>query len=401
MKKMNIGIWKKYGIRKAVCALPLAAACIMAWSFPAMADGGLELSTDYPGMSVKPGDSLNISIDAENQTGSSTDMTVAIQEMPEGWSGYLKGGSYQGNRVHLSNGMNDGQFTLNLTVPDEMTEGTYHVAVAGTSENGGSDVLNLEFQVQEQNAGRGSFSSEYPQQEGASGTSFSFSTTLINNGLTSQSYSLSSNAPAGWNVTFSPSGESTKVAAIDVDSTSSQGLTVAVTPPENVEAGEYKISCSAVSAQETLATDLTVKITGTYDIGLSTPDGRLSFDINAGKTADVTLQVTNTGNVDLENVSLNSSLPSGWSVTYDLEDNIIPSLPAGTTTEVIAHVKADSDAITGDYVSSFTVKHEQTSDGVDFRVSVKTDTVWGVVAVVVILCTLGGLGYVFRRYGRR
>lgn len=135
---------------------------------------------------------------------------------------------------------------------------------------------------------------------------------------------------------------------------------------------------------------------------LSTPDGRVSFDANAGKTQDVTLQIANTGNVDLENVSLNSSLPTGWVVTYDLDDNIIESIPAGSVTEVIAHVRPDSDAITGDYVAKFTAKHDQAkSSALEFRVSVKTETLWGIVAVAVIAGTLGALGYVFRKYGRR
>lgn len=387
--------------RAALLAVPVAAACMMAWSFPAMADGGIELSTEYPGMSVKPGDSLNITIDMDNTSGSDMDVAMNIAEMPEGWDGYLKGGSYEVSRVHVKSG-EDSDVTLHVDVPEEMTEGTYQVVVTGTGENGGADRLNLSFDVTEENAGRGTFSSEYPEQEGTSGTDFSFSTTLINNGLTKQSYSLSSNAPTGWNVSFKPSDSSTNVAAIEVESASSQGLTVEVVPPESVEAGEYTISCSAVSAEETLSTDLNVTITGTYEMLLSTPDGRVSFDANAGKTQDVTLQITNTGNVDLENVSLNSSLPSGWVVTYDLEDNIIESIPAGSVTEVIAHVRPDSDSITGDYVAKFTAKHDQAaSSALEFRVSVKTDTFWGIVAVVVIAGTLGALGYVFRKYGRR
>ncbi len=110
-------------------------------------------------------------------------------------------------------------------------------------------------------AGKGSFTSEYPQQEETTGTSFSFSTTLINNGLKSQSYSLSSNAPAGVERELHPNGETTKVAAIEVESSTSKGMTVSVTPPEGIAAGEYDISCSAVSAEETLSTDLKVVIT--------------------------------------------------------------------------------------------------------------------------------------------
>ena len=90
------------------------------------------------------------------------------------------------------------------------------------------------------NAGKGSFTSEYPQQEGTTGTSFSFSTTLINNGLKTQSYSLSSNAPSGWGVSFNPTGETAKVAALEVESGASKGMTVSVTPPEGVAAGEYE-----------------------------------------------------------------------------------------------------------------------------------------------------------------
>ena len=113
--------------------------------------------------------------------------------------------------------------------------------------------------------------------------------------------------------------------------------------------------------------------------------------------------MTNTGNVDLTDVALTSSAPSGWTVTFDLEDNSIDSIAAGATTQVIAHVKPSSDAITGDYVTSFTARNSETSasDTAEFRVSVKTSTIWGFVAIVIIVCVAGGLGYVFKKYGRR
>lgn len=341
------------GIRRRIWGFTLIAAVflmLLTGHMSAYGAGGLEISTDYPGISVMPGDSLSIDLNLENTTGSGLDADVSISSLPEGWEGYLQGGSYQVSQV---------------------------------------------------NAGQGSFTSEYPEQEGPSGTTFSFSTTLINNGLKTQSYSLSSNAPAGWSVSFTPSGETTNVAGIEVEPGNSQGLNVSVEPPEGVEAGEYDISCSAVSADETLSTDLKVVITGTYGLTVSTPDGRLSFDAYANQESDLTLDVTNTGNVDLQNILLTSSLPTGWTATFDLEENMITSLPAGNTTQVIVHVTPDSDAITGDYVASFTASCDETSASADFRVSVKTSTVWGVVAILVIICTVGGVGYVFRKYGRR
>lgn len=401
MEKKAVAVQREKRMIVALTGILMAFLLVFA-AMPVYAAGGLDVTTDYPGMSVKPGDNLSIPISLGNSSQSAMDADVSIVSLPENWEGYLQGGSYQVSRVHVKSGEQGAAITLHLTVPKDLAEGTYHATVQAVTQNGASDSLELTFQMSGQKAGAGSFTSEYPQQEGASGTSFSFSTTLINNGLTAKSYSLSSNAPAGWMVSFTPSAEATKIAGIDLESGQSKGITVSVVPPENIAAGTYDISCSAVSADETLKTDLKVVITGTYGLKLSTPDGRLSFDAYANKKSNVTLNVTNTGNVDLEHVAINSSVPTGWTVTYsNLEDNVIASIPAGTTTEVIAHVEPASDTITGDYITSFTASSDAASGSADFRVSVKTRTLWGLVAVAVILATAGGLGYVFRKYGRR
>ena len=378
-------------------------ALIMFWGSRTTvhAAGGLSLSTEYPGVTITPGETLNITLTLTNTSGSPVNADVAIASLPDGWEGYLQGGDYEVNEVHVGTASEGTQLTLHLTVPDSMEEGTYTVQVDADVSEEIYDSLTLSFEVNEVNAGAGSFTTEYPEQEGTAGTSFSFSTTLINNGLSTESYSLSSSAPSGWQVSFVPSDESTSVASIEVESSTSQGLTVEVVPPEGVEAGEYDISCSAVSASETLTTDLKVVITGTYGISLSTPDGRLSFDSQANKDTDVTLTVTNTGNEELQNVTLTSSLPSGWEVTYDVEDGIIDSIAAGSSAQVVATVTPSSEAITGDYVATFTAETDEATSSAEFRVSVKTSTLWGFVAVLIILCVAAGLVYVFRKYGRR
>ena len=378
-------------------------ALIMFWGSRTTvhAAGGLSLSTEYPGVTITPGETLNITLTLTNTSGSPVNADVAIASLPDGWEGYLQGGDYEVNEVHVGTASEGTQLTLHLTVPDALEEGTYTVQVDADVNEEIYDSLTLSFEVNELNAGAGSFTTEYPEQEGTAGTSFSFSTTLINNGLSTESYSLSSSAPSGWQVSFVPSDESTSVASIEVESSTSQGLTVEVVPPEGVEAGEYDISCSAVSASETLTTDLKVVITGTYGISLSTPDGRLSFDSQANKDTDVTLTVTNTGNEELQNVTLTSSLPSGWEVTYDVEDGIIDSIAAGSSAQVVATVTPSSEAITGDYVATFTAETDEATSSAEFRVSVKTSTLWGFVAVLIILCVAAGLVYVFRKYGRR
>ena len=82
--------------------------------------------------------------------------------------------------------------------------------------------------------------------------------------------------------------------------------------------------------------DLNVNITGTYGLTVTTPTGLLSLDTSAGKESAVTLNVMNTSNVPLENISLTSSAPAGWTVEFD--NSTIESLDAGATKEVVAHI---------------------------------------------------------------
>lgn len=387
-----------HSVTRVFLTAGLAVCFLLAVCFPARADGGLTVHTDYPGITAKAGESLSFEVALDNSA-AACDTTLSVTNIPEGWEAYFSGGGNQINRVFVPNGANAASATLHVTVPSDTAEGTYGIGILASGDNGASDSMVIELSINELKAGQGNFSTEYAEQEGASGTSFSFSATLVNNSADTQSYSLSAKTPEGWQASFKPSGESTQVAAIDVESARSQGLTITVTPPNNVESGTYTIPCSAISAGETLNMDLSVTITGSYLMDVTTPDGRLSFDAHANEKSTVTLSVTNQGNVDLQNVNLASTPPTGWTVEFD--NSTIDVLEAGATKEVTAYVTPSSDAMTGDYVLSIKANSTEVSDSAEFRVSVKTKTVWGFVAVGLIVVLAGGIGFVFHKYGRR
>lgn len=384
--------------KRLFLAAGLTVCFLTAMCFPARADGGLTIHTDYPGITAKAGESLSFDVALDN-SGAACDTTLSVTNIPEGWEAYFSGGGNQISRIFVPNGSDAASATLHVTVPSDTAEGTYGIAVLASGDNGASDSMTIELSINELKAGQGNFSTEYPEQEGASGTSFSFSATLVNNSADTQSYSLSAKTPEGWQAAFKPSGESTQVAAIDVESAKSQGITITVTPPNNVESGTYTIPCSAISAGETLNMDLSVTITGSYLMDVTTPDGRLSFDAHSNEKSTVTLSVTNQGNVDLQNVNLTSTPPTGWTVEFD--NSTIDLLEAGATKEVSAYVTPSSDAMTGDYVLSIKANSTEVSDSAEFRVSVKTKTVWGFAAVGLIVVLAGGIGFVFHKYGRR
>ena len=251
----------------------------------------------------------------------------------------------------------------------------------------------------EEELGSSGFTTQYAQQEGSAVTSFTFSSTLQNSTMREQTYSFSSSAPTGWTVTFQPSGESTQVAAITVEAGASQVMDVKVTPPDGVEAGEYTIPISATSGSETLDSELTVVITGSYSVELSTPGGLLSFDANANKESTVTVTLTNSGNVDLQNINLTSSAPSGWTVEFS--ESTVDVLEAGATKEITTYVTPSEDAMSGDYALTLSASGDGFSDSVEFRVTVQTETIWGVVGILLIVAAVAALGWVFKKYGRR
>ena len=381
-------------------ALTLLASCAMAESLdtaPA-AEPYIELSTQYPALTVKAGDSLTFDLDLDNYSGVSQDITLSVAEIPEGWEGTFSAGSNQVSVVHVKNQATNSEVSFAVDVPLETADGEYIIRLAARGEDF-ADEMEIALTVSAEEIGESSFTAEYPSQEGDATTDFTFSATLINNTLSTQNYSFTANAPSGWQVSFQPSGESTSVAALDVEARTTQAMDISVTPPENVEAGTYEIPVTATSVNESMPITLSVTITGSYGLTLSTPSGRLSLDAYANQESAVQLSLTNTGNSDLTNVNLTSSAPTGWTVRFANET--IDIIEAGATVETTMYITPGEDAMSGDYATTITARNSDANDSVDFRITVKTETIWGLTGIGVIVLLAVVIGIVMRKYGRR
>lgn len=358
----------------------------------------VELSTPYPAMTVNAGDSLTLELALDNYSGASQTFALSVDECPEGWTTSLEASGRRVSRVHVRNGEVIEDVSLEVEVPLDTAEGEYSI-VLGAEGEGYSDALEISLTVSAEELGQSSFEVEYPSQEGDSSTDFTFSATLINNTLNDQSYALSASAPTGWSVSFLPSGESTKVAALDLEARTTQGVDIEVTPPENVEAGTYEIPCTATTVSEKMSFTLSVTITGTYGLTLSTPSGLLSTDAVSNQETAVQILLTNTGNTDLTNISLTSSTPDGWSVRYATE--VVDLIEAGASVETTAYITPAESSISGDYATVLSATQSNASDTVELRITVKTETTWGIVGVAVIVALLVIVALIMRKYGRR
>ena len=361
---------------------------------PSAEAAGIYVSTMYPGVTAKAGSKLSFSLNIDNAEDKPTDLALSVKSIPDGWSGYFEGNGNEISSVHAAVGQTADAATFYAEVPKDAKAGDYDLTITAGDED-----LALKVTVSDEEKTADSLTTEYAEQEGATGTTFTFTSTIQNNSSESQNYSFSNSAPDGWTVSVTPSGETTKVASVDVDAQSSKALSITVTPPEKVDAGDYEIPFSAISASETLKTTLKVTITGTYDLSLSTPSSTLSFDAVANKKKAVTLTLTNNGNIDLSNINLTAdSTPTDW--TVDFSESTIDTLAAGQSKEITLYVTPSSDALSGDYELDLKAANDQANSTAAFRVTVKTSTGWGAVGIILIAAVAGCLVFIIRKFGR-
>lgn len=365
----------------------------------ARAAGGISLSTAYPGIDVEAGRSVIFDVHVKNAGGSGATVAVSVTAQPQGWSTLLKAGTgdMAVNEVYVAPG-DSNDIQVQVRPAPDAKPGDYRVAVTAKSPAGATyDTLNLMLRVV-QGGGEGpSLSTQYPELQGSPSATFEYAVDLQNRALTSQTYHLSAQAPDGWTVAFNSGGKTIStdtVAAGDTDT-----LTIDVNPPDNVKAGTYPIHVTADAGNgQSASVDLGAIVTGTYDLSLSTPSGRLNATATAGHGTHVTFVVKNTGSADAKDVSLTADAPPGWKVDFS---PATVDVPAGGTKQVTATFTPDAKAIAGDYDVTVTASASDSSSSQDIRVTVNTSTLWGVVGVLVILAVVGGLLYVFRVYGRR
>lgn len=391
-----------------VTAMPMQAAADEEEAQPKMITeaetGKVTFSTDYPGVTVKPGGTSTFTLYITNTGSEEATVELGAEDLPEGWEGRFKGSSNEISMVHVGayqTKEDSPSLSYSLTVPEDTKEDTYTVNL---SAKGGNidEVLALTVKVdaEEKKIGAGNFTTDYAQQEGVAGTKFSYTTTLTNNSGENMTYSLSAEgAPEGWNVTFTPSGTTTTTSSVPVDAGASSTIKAAVVPAQNVTAGEYPITFVAACAGETLELPVTVRITGTYSLTTTTPTGNLSASAYAGEPKDIVLSIQNTGNIDLTAISLKAQASTNWEVTFD--QDTINSIPAGGNVEVTAHITPAKDAILGDYVTVITAFNDAVSSDCALRVSVQNHTGWGIAAVAIVAFLVLGLVQIIRKFGRR
>lgn len=349
------------------------------------------LYTPYTKISVSPGASIDYNIDLINNTEKLMDANLSISGLSSSWKHEMKSGGWNLSSLAVLP-KEKKTFNLKIDVPLKVNRGSYHFTV-----HAGKVQLPLNVVVAQQGIYQTELTTEQPNMQGNSKSTFTFNATLKNQTADQQLYALMANAPRGWNVIFKPNYK--QATSAQVEANTSQSVTIDINPPANVEAGSYKIPVRAIAGNTSADLELEVVVTGSYQMELTTPMGLLSTEVTAGDTKRIELQIKNAGSSLLKDIQLSANSPADWEVSF--EPSKIEVLKAGETTTVVAKLKASKKALPGDYVTTIMAKTPEVNADAQFRIAVKTPMLWGWIGIFIIIAAIGVVYYLFRKYGRR
>ena len=372
----------------------LGLGALLAAAPAALAANPVTLTTPYPAIEVAPGAKVNLTVSVETESAGRVDLSLS--GVPADWTASVRGGGFLVNGVQ-SDGSKATEVTLDVSVPESAASGTSTITLRATSD-GSVATLPVDIKVTPNAAGEVSLTTDFPELQGSSDTSFSFNLTLSNDTPDDLTFGASASGPPGWTVDAKVTSQAQAASTI-VKAGETTQIEVTAQAPEGAAAAVYPISVDATSGDKTAHADLSVEITGTYKLTLTTPDGRLSANASAGGKTDLSLLLQNTGTADIPDVTLSATTPTGWTVDFEPPTVTVPAGPDGV--QVTAHLTPSGNAIAGDYVATFKATSDLASADASMRVTIETSLLWGAVGLALIALVLAGLWWTFRRYGRR
>ncbi len=357
-------------------------------------EGGLTIFAQYPVQEIGIGDT--VSIELKLTTNTPQIARLELQNLPDGWNASFRGG---GRVVQAVYAQPDQENTVDLRIepPADVSSGTYRFTVVARGDNGNAQ-LPLELIVQDKLPPRLTFDVDLPTLRGSPDTTFRFNATLRNEGDEDLEVSLSADAPQGFQVDFQTGGQD--VTSFPLGANESKTLNIEARPFAGVPAGAYTFNVLAQAGDVQATTTLNAEITGQPALSVTTPDGRLSGQAYAGRETPITLVVRNTGSAPAQDIELSATPPAGWNVTF--EPARLAELAPEQQQEVTARLTPSDQAIAGDYMITVTARpHEGAAQSAEFRITVLTSTMWGIVGVGLIAVAVVVAGMAVMRFGRR
>jgi uncharacterized membrane protein len=364
----------------------------------------LLMAPEYPGIVAPQGKEVSMDLAFINKGRTDETVDVKVARTPAGWKAKIKTYRYTVTGVHVP--ADDKKSLTFEAVPDkDVAPGEYAFIVEAQTRDGYfklSQKINVTLvgdkEGKEQDQGV-KLTTSYPVIRGPSDAIFEFSVEVESRLDKEAVFDLFAQGPKGWDINFKPAYETKFISSIRLRASQNQSIAVQVKPAPNSPAGEYPLIVRVASGDARGEANLTVNLTGTYELEIGTPSGLLSLEARQGQPANVSFYVKNSGTAANSNIKFMSFKPENWKVEFKPEK--IDVIEPNGLKQVEMIVTPYEDALVGDYSIGVKVDGEKASKALEFRVGVKASTAWGWIGIGIIVAVIAGLLGLFRKLGRR
>lgn len=377
----------------ALCALSFQTAALAADAPPP----GIYLSTDYPALTLKAGETSTVSLNLHNQATPPERLALSLEGVPKSWTATLLG---DGRPVASAMPGSDQTLMLKLRLDIPKGDATTRGAITVHADNGQRHLsLPLDITLAKQLPAQLSVQPDLPQLTGSARTAFDYQLTVKNDSGQDVLASLAASAPQYFDTSFTEGYGSQQISAVPIKAGESKTVKLHVRPPVTATSGEHDIEVKVAADGAQASTRLKLDITGQPALNLAGRDGLMSASAQIGSASNVPLELRNSGTAAAQDITLDGTAPSGWKVEFKPER--VAQLDPGKTVEVQAVITPSAQSLAGDYMVKLHAKSAgQSADG-DLRVSVTTSGLWGVSGAILIAVALLVLIGAVARYGRR
>jgi len=362
---------------------------------------GLYLMTDYPAVTIRPGTTSTIPLRLQNYGLAPDRYQLSVTGVPSGWTATILGGG-QPVAAAMPAPDKDVSLQLRLDVPanSKLDAQTLTVKAEGQGQGQANQAsLPIQVALAKELPAKLSVKAQLPSLRGSPKSNFEYTLSIKNDSGRDVTASFEAQAPENFETSFTEAYGTQELSSIPIPAGQSKDIKLKVRPPSTIDAGHFPVSVTVKAEDATAKAELALDVVGQPQLQVAGRDGLLSARAVAAKQTSIPIVVTNSGSAPAENVKLSASSPSGWKVTFNPE--VIDRLVPGKDTEVQALVTPSDKSLAGDYMVSVNANSRGESASSQFRITVNTSTVWGMVGAgvigVALLLMLGAVA----RFGRR
>lgn len=353
------------------------------------------LYTDYPSQVIGIGETVNLKLKLHSATAAQI-VDLDIDDVPDDWDISLRGANRIIQSAYVQPDV-DTAIDLKVVPPMDVASGAYQFMVRAQSEEASAE-LPIELIVRERVPANLAFDIDFPTKRGKPNTTFKYDVTLKNEGDEELQVNLNAEAPGVMIVTFKTSGQ--EITELAVAANASQKISVEAQPLTDLQTGNYPLTIYANSGGIETTLSLEAEVVGQPALIVTAPDGRLSGDVYAGSDNPIKVILQNTGTAPARGIELTASTPNGWTAEFDPAK--IDEVAPGQVIEATANVRPADKSLAGDYMITVRAKpKEGSTKSVDFRMTVRTSTMWGMTGVGLIAAAIVVMGLSVIRFGRR